>query len=136
MAVLAPITTLAQRDLTPGIAVLGSAGLVLAMTVADLLDGSLGAWTTLGILMAAATVPLALARPHLWNAIFFPPLLLGIAMLLVAFFVPGAIVPDGIPATATPGGRALAGFVDRGVALAVAELVTLATIGLRYLGRE
>jgi len=134
MAGMAAPAALAQRDLTLAAASRLAVLLVAVVTAADLTDGSLGAFTSAGVVMAAVMVPLSVDHSQLWATIFAPPILLIGALTVVAIVDPAAISPDGMPDTAGRAGRVLAGSVDRGVTLAIAEALTLLAIGLRRLG--
>ncbi|MFT4189320.1 MAG: hypothetical protein QM621_12145 [Aeromicrobium sp.] len=136
MAGLAAPATLAQRDLTLRGAALLATALTAAAALLDLADGRLGFMTTAGLLMSAVTVPLAVIPEHLWATIFVPPALLVGAMVFVSFLNSDALLSDAMPHSSHHAGRILAGTLDRGVTLAIAETLTIATIGLRHLWRR
>ena len=124
---------LAQRDLTLVGAACGAALLIGAAALFDLTDGRVGIVTSIGVVLASFTVPLAVAPHQLWNTLFAPPVLLIGTLVVVAVVAPDAIAPEGMPDSAGRAGRVLAGTVASGVTLAVAEVLTLAAIGLRRL---
>ena len=134
MAGLSAPAALAQRDLTLRGAIWLAATIVAVVVGADLTDGRLGALTSYGLIMASATAPLAVDPRHLWSTVFIAPLLLLATMTVVAIFAASAIDPAGMPDTAGRAARVLAGAVDRGVTLAIAEGLTLIAIGMRRLG--
>lgn len=131
---MAAPAALAQRDLTLVGAACGAALLLGAAALFDLADGRLGIVTSIGVVLASLTVPLAVAPHQLWNTMFAPPVLLIGALVVVAVVAPDAIAPGGMPESAGRAGRVLAGTVASGVTLAVAEVLALAAIGLRRLG--
>ncbi|WP_229051490.1 hypothetical protein [Aeromicrobium sp. Leaf350] len=134
MAGMAAPAALAQRDLTLAGAACGAALLIGAAALLDLADGRLGVVTSVAVVMASLTVPLAVAPHQLWNTLFAPPVLLVGTLVVVAMVAPGAIAPDGMPESAGRAGRVLAGTVSNGITLALAEVLALAAIGLRRLG--
>ena len=134
MAGMAAPAALAQRDLTLAGAACGAALLIGAAVLLDVADGRLGVITSIGVVLASLTVPLAVAPHQLWNSLFAPPVLLIGTLVVVAVVAPGAIDPEGMPDSAGRAGRVLAGTVASGVTLAVAEVLALAAIGLRRLG--
>lgn len=134
MAGMAAPAALAQRDLTLVGAACGAALLIGAAALLDLSDGRLGVVTSISVVLASFTVPLAVAPHQLWNTLFAPPVLLIGSLVVVAIVAPDAIAPEGMPETAGRAGRVLAGTVASGITLAVAEVLALAAIGLRRLG--
>lgn len=130
---MAAPAALAQRDLTLVGAACGAALLIGAAALFDLTDGGVGIVTSIGVVLASLTVPLAVAPHQLWNTLFAPPVLLIGTLVVVAIVAPDAIAPDGMPESAGRAGRVLAGTVASGVTLAVAEVLALAAIGLRRL---
>ncbi len=131
---MAAPAALAQRDLTLVGAACGAALLIGAAALLDLTDGRLGIVTSIGVVLASLTVPLAVAPHQLWNSMFAPPVLLIGTLVVVAVVAPDAIAPEGMPDSAGRAGRVLAGTVASGVTLAIAEVLALAAIGLRRLG--
>ncbi|GAA1726120.1 hypothetical protein [Aeromicrobium alkaliterrae] len=133
MAGLAAPAALAQRDITLAAASRGAVLLVALLTIIDLIDGSLGMFTSVGVLMASVSVPLSVTPSQLWATVLAPPLLLIGVLTLAVVIDPAAVAPEGMPESAGRFGRVLAGTVDRGITLAVAETFTLAALGLRRL---
>ncbi len=130
---MAAPAALAQRDLTLVGAACGAILLVGAAAMFDLTDGRLGALTSVAVVLASVTIPLAVAHHQLFSTLFAPPLLLVAALTVVVVLDPGAVAPDGMPESAGRFGRVLAGTVANGVTLALAEVLALAAIGLRRL---
>lgn len=130
---MAAPAALAQRDLTLVGAACGAALLIGAAALFDLTDGRVGIATSIGVVLASFTVPLAVAPHQLWNTLFAPPVLLIGTLVVVAVVTPDAIAPEGMPESAGRAGRVLAGTVASGVTLAAAEVLALAAIGLRRL---
>lgn len=102
-----------------------------AVTALDLADGRLGLLFSIGFVLAVATAPMSVDVRSLLTTGVMPPVLLIGSLLVVALFVPGAIVVDGLHADAGALARTLAAVIDHGVTLVVGHVLALIGIVVR-----
>lgn len=122
---------LARRDLSAQQAVALACVSLAGVTALDLTDGRLGFLFSLGFVLAVATAPLGVDVRSLLPTGVMPPVLLIVALGLVAMFAPQAIVVDGLADDIGVFGRTLTAVIDHGVTLVVGHGIALATIGVR-----
>ncbi|MEH3033488.1 MAG: hypothetical protein PGN07_05485 [Aeromicrobium erythreum] len=125
--------SLARQDLTVrGVVVMVAAATAVVVGL-DLLDGRLGALFSVGFVLVVVTAPMAVDLRMLFPTGVLPPVLLVVALAVVAVVHPEAIVVDGLPADVSRAGRVLAGVVDHGVTLLVGHALAIGVIVLRIL---
>lgn len=134
MAPLSPSPAgLARADLSSQRVLIVSILALAAVTALDLIDGRLGPLFSIGFVLIVATMPLAVEAGKLFFTGALPPLLLVLAIGVVAVVNPEAIAVEGLPANVGWAGRTLTGIVDRGVTLLVGSALALASIIARLL---
>ena len=124
---------LARSDLSARQMVWASCLALAAVTALDLLDGRLGVLFSVGFVLIAGTMPLAVDVRQLLPSGVLPPVLLVAAVGSVALVAPEAIVVEGLPADVGWVGRTLAGTVDRGVTLLIEHGFALVAVVTRIL---
>jgi hypothetical protein len=124
---------LARRDPSARQAIT-AACLAMALVIGlDLVDGRLGLLFSVGFVLIAITVPLAVDVRSLLPAGVLPPALLIGSLLLVCVFVSSAIHVDGLARDASVVARLIAAVIDHGMTLAVGHGIALGIIALRIL---
>jgi len=109
-----------------------AAGLATALVCAlDLTDGRLGAAFSVGFILIAVTVPMAVELRSVVIAGVLPPLLLIGALFAVVLVDPSAISINGLPKDAGTLARTLAVVLDHGVTLVIGHALALGVIVLR-----
>lgn len=103
------------------------------VTTLDLLDGQLGTLFSVGFVLIAATMPLAVDVHHLLPSGVLPPVLLVTSIAAVSLVASDAIVVEGMPADVGWAGRTLAGTVDHGVTLLIGHGLALVAVIARVL---
>lgn len=125
--------TLARSDLgarqMAWLACLALAGVVAL----DLLDGRLGVLFSIGFVLVAATMPLAVDVRQLLPSGVLPPVLLVSAIGVVCLLAPDAVVVEGMPADVGWAGHTLAGTVDHGITLLVGHGLAITAVVSRIL---
>ena len=125
---------MARRDPSARQAIV-AACLSMAVVIAlDLVDGRLGLLFSVGFVLIAVTVPLAVDVRSLFPAGVLPPALLIGSLLLVCMFAGSAIHVDGLAKDASLVGRFIATVIDHGLTLVVGHGLALGIIALRILG--
>lgn len=107
---------------------------VAAMTLVcglDLTDGRLGAAFSIGFILIAITVPMAVELRSVVVAGVLPPVLLIASLFAVALINPAAVPVEGVPRDAGVFARTLAAVLDHGLTLVIGHGLALATIVLR-----
>ncbi len=99
----------------------------------DLMDGRLGLLFSVGFVLIAVTVPLAVDTRSLFPAGVLPPALLIGSLLVVCLFASSAIHIDGLAKDATLVGRFIATVIDHGLTLVIGHGLALGIIALRIL---
>ena len=99
----------------------------------DLTDGRLGLLFSVGFVLIAVTVPLAVDVRSLFPAGVLPPALLIGSLLLVCIFDSAAIHVDGLAKDASLVGRFIATVIDHGLTLVIGHGLALGIIALRIL---
>ena len=124
---------MARRDPSARQAIV-AACLAMAVVIAlDLVDGRLGLLFSVGFVLIAVTVPLAVDVRSLFPAGVLPPALLIGSLLLVCMFAGSAIHVDGLAKDASLVGRFIATVIDHGLTLVVGHGLALGIIALRIL---
>ncbi len=103
------------------------------VTVLDLLDGQLGMLFSIGFVLIAATMPLAVDVHQLLPSGVLPPVLLVASIAVVSLVATDAITVEGMPADVGWAGRTLAGTVDHGVTLLIGHGLALVAVVTRIL---
>ncbi len=107
---------------------------LLLVTLLDVsTDGRLGAVFSVGFVLTAVTVPLAIDVRSLLPAGVLPPILLVVCVGLAAALSPDAVEVAGLPEGTGWVGRTLTGTIARGVTLLVGHGLALLTIVARIL---
>jgi hypothetical protein len=107
---------------------------VLAMAVVcglDLIDGRLGLAFSIGFVLIAITVPMAIELRSVVVAGVLPPVLLIVALFTVALINPTALTVEGLHRDAGVFARTLAAVLDHGLTLVIGHGLALAAIVLR-----
>lgn len=125
---LAPLDVGARRTI-----LLACVALVLVTLLDVRTDGRLGVVFTVGFVLTAVTVPLAIDVRSLLPAGILPPVLLVACVGLAAALSPDAVEVAGLPEGTGWFGRTLTGTIDRGVTLLVGHGLALLTIVVRIL---
>lgn len=99
----------------------------------DLVDGRLGLLFSVGFVLIAVTVPLAVDIRSLLPVGVLPPALLIGGLLLVCVFASSAIQVDGLARDAGVIARLIAAVIDHGMTLVVGHGIALGIIALRIL---
>jgi hypothetical protein len=105
-------------------------GVVIAL---DLIDGRLGILFSVGFVLVAGTMPLAVDVRQLLPSGVLPPVLLITAVGVVCLLAPAAVVVEGMPADVGWAGHTLAGTVDHGITLLVGHGLAIAAVVSRIL---
>jgi hypothetical protein len=127
-------SALARRDPSARQAIT-AACLAMALVIGlDLVDGRLGLLFSVGFVLIAITVPLAVDVRSLLPAGVLPPALLIGSLLLVCVFVSSAIHVEGLARDAGVVARLIAAVIDHGMTLVVGHGIALGIIALRILG--
>lgn len=124
---------MARRDPSARQAITVACVAMAAVIGLDLTDGRLGLLFSVGFVLIAVTVPLAVDVRSLFPAGVLPPALLIGSLLLVTVFASSAIRIDGLAEDASMIGRFIAAVVDRGLTLVVGHGLALGIIALRIL---
>jgi len=124
---------LARHDLNIRQAAALAAASLGAVTGLDLIDGRLGLAFSTGFVLIVATVPVAVRRDGFFAAGMLPPVLFGVAILIVSAFAGSALVLEGTPEHVGLFGRALSGAIAFGVPLLIGYALALGVIALRVL---
>lgn len=103
------------------------------VTALDLLDGQLGLLFSVGFVLVAATMPLAVDVRQLLPSGVLPPVLLVATIAIVSLLAPDAITVEGMPADVGWSGRTLAGTVDHGVTLMIGHGLAIVAVVTRIL---
>lgn len=125
---LAPLDVGARRTI-----LLASVALVLITLLDVRTDGRLGVVFSVGFVLTAVTVPLAIDVRSLLPAGILPPVLLVACVGLAAALSPDAVEVAGLPEGTGWFGRTLTGTIDRGVTLLLGHGLALLTIVVRIL---
>lgn len=125
---------LARRDPSVRQAIVGACVAMIAVIVLDLTDGELGLLFSVGFVLIAVTVPLAVDVRSLFPAGVLPPALLIGSLLLVCVFASSAIRVDGLEKDAGVIARLIASVIDHGLTLVIGHGLALGVIALRILG--
>lgn len=99
----------------------------------DLMDGRLGMLFSIGFILIAVTVPLAVDVRSLFPTGVLPPALLLGSLLVVCIFASSAIRVDGLDQDAGTIARYIAAVIDRGMTLVIGHGLALGIIALRIL---
>jgi hypothetical protein len=99
----------------------------------DLMDGRLGLLFSVGFVLFAVTVPLAVDVRSLFPAGVLPPALLIGSLLLICMFASSAIQVDGLAKDVGLVGRFIAAVIDHGLTLVIGHGLALGIIALRIL---
>lgn len=124
---------MAQRDLGARQAVVAACLAMAAVIGLDLTDGRLGLLFSVGFVLIAVTVPLAVDVRSLFPAGVLPPALLLGSLLLVCLFASSAIRVDGLAKDASSLGRFIATVIDHVPTLVIGHGLALGIIALRIL---
>ena len=124
-------STTAARDLTAQGAVALAVLALAVVTGLDLLDGRLGFLFSLGFVLVVLTAPFSVDARSLLPTGVMPPVLLIVALWVVALVAPQAIAIDGLPTDAGTLARTLAAVIDHGITLVVGHVLALAAIVAR-----
>jgi len=124
---------MARRDLSARQALTAACVAMAAVIGLDLMDGRLGLLFSVGFVLIAVTVPLAVDVRSLFPAGVLPPALLIGSLLLVCMFASSAIHVDGLAKDASLFGRFIATVVDHGLTLVIGHGLALGVIALRIL---
>jgi hypothetical protein len=95
------------------------------------MDGRLGLLFSVGFVLIAVTVPLAVDVRSLFPAGVLPPALLIGSLLLVCMFASSAIQVDGLAKDVGLIGRFIATVIDHGLTLVIGHGPARGTIALR-----
>jgi hypothetical protein len=125
---------MARRDLSARQAIVAACLSMAAVIGLDLMDGRLGPLFSVGFVLIAATVPLAVDVRSLFPAGVLPPALLIGSLLVVCLFASSAIQVDGLAKDVGLVGRVIAAVIDRGMTLVIGHGLALGIIALRILG--
>lgn len=126
-------SAMARRDLGARQAIIAACLAMAVVTGLDLADGSLGPLFSLGFILIAVTVPLAVDVRSLFPTGVLPPALLIGSLLLVCMFASSAIQVDGLAKDAGLVARLIAAVIDRGLTLVIGFGLALGIIALRIL---
>ena len=124
---------MARRDLSARQALTAACVAMAAVIGLDLMDGRLGLLFSVGFVLIAVTVPLAVDVRSLFPAGVLPPALLIGSLLLVCMFASSAIHVDGLAKDASLVGRFIATVIDHGLTLVIGHGLALGIIALRIL---
>jgi hypothetical protein len=124
---------LSRRDLSAGQAIVAACVAMAGVTALDLLDGRLGLLFSIGFVLVAMTVPLAVDVRSLFPTGVLPPALLIGSLLLVCIFASSAVHVHGMERDAGMVARLIAAVIDHGMTLVVGHGLALLVIGLRIL---
>jgi hypothetical protein len=124
---------MARRDPTARQAISAACLAMAVVTGLDLADGRLGPLFSIGFVLVAVTVPVAVDVRSLFPAGVLPPALLLGALLAVCLVAPSAIQVDGLAKDAGTIARFIAGVIDRGLTLVIGHGLALGIIALRIL---
>jgi hypothetical protein len=124
---------LAGRDLSARQAIVAACAAMAAVIALDLTDGRLGALFSVGFVLVAVTVPLAVDVRSLFSAGVLPPALLIGSLLVVCLLASSAVHVDGLARDAGTVARLIATVVDHGLTLAIGHGLALLVIGARIL---
>jgi hypothetical protein len=97
----------------------------------DLTDGRLGVAFSVGFVLIAVTVPMAVELRSVVIAGVLPPVLLIGALFAVVLVAPTAVAVTGLPTDAGTLARALAVVLDHGLTLVIGHGLALAAIVVR-----
>ena len=124
---------MARRDPSARLAITVACLSLAAVIGLDLTDGRLGLPFSVGFVLIAVTVPLAVDVRSLFPAGVLPPALLIGSLLLVCMFDSSAIHVDGLAKDASLVGRFIATVIDHGLTLVIGHGLALGIIALRIL---
>ena len=124
---------MARRDPSARQAITVACLSMAAVIGLDLTDGRLGLLFSVGFVLIAVTVPLAVDVRSLFPAGVLPPALLIGSLLLVCMFDPSAIHVNGLAKDASLVGRFIATVIDHGLTLVIGHGLALGIIALRIL---
>jgi hypothetical protein len=124
---------MARRDLSARQAIVGACLAMAGVIGLDLLDGTLGPLFSVGFVLIAVTVPLAVDVRSLFPAGVLPPALLIGSLLLVCLFAPSAIDVDGLAKDAGAVARLIAAVIDHGMTLVLGHGLALGIIAVRIM---
>jgi hypothetical protein len=127
---------MARRDLSARQAITAACLSMAAVIGLDLLDGRLGPLFSVGFVLIAVTVPLAVDVRSLFPAGVLPPALLIGSLLLVCLFASSAIQVDGLAKDAGLVAQLIAAVIDRGMTLVIGHGLALGMIALRILAAD
>jgi hypothetical protein len=125
---------MARRDLSARQAIVAACVSMAVVIGLDLMDGRLGLLFSVGFVLIAVTVPLAVDVRSLFSAGVLPPALLIGSLLLVCLFASSAIHVDGLAKDVGLVGRLIATVIDHGLTLVIGHGLALGIIALRILG--
>ncbi|WP_332662091.1 DUF6542 domain-containing protein [Aeromicrobium sp.] len=124
---------MARRDPSARQAIVAACLAMAVVTGLDLTDGRLGLEFSVGFVLIAVTVPMAVDVRSLFPAGVLPPALLLGSLLLVCVFASSAIQVDGLAKDAGVVARFIAAVIDRGLTLVIGHGLALGVIALRIL---
>ena len=124
---------MARRDPSARQAITAACVAMAVVIGLDLMDGRLGPLFSVGFILIAVTVPLAVDVRSLFPAGVLPPALLIGSLLLVSMVASSAIQVDGLAKDAGTFVRLIAAVIDRGLTLVIGHGVALGIIALRIL---
>lgn len=132
MAAIARIpANLSRHDLSLRGAIGSSVVALGLITALDLIDGTIGLPFTVGFVLAVVTAPLAVQIRGLYALVLMPPILLFLAMLVIASLAPQTLAIENLPESTGVFGRAISATVHRGGALLLGQALAIMTVLLR-----
>jgi len=127
-------SAMAQRDLGARQAIVLACLAMAGIIGLDVMDGRLGLLFSVGFVLIAVTVPLAVDVRSLFPAGVLPPALLIGSLLLVCVLDSSAIHVNGLAKDVGLIGRFIATVIDHGLTLVIGHGLALGVIALRILG--